>query len=81
LARRHLQNIIETALDVIALDNERMARVLKLRYGLTDGRQRTYAEIGAELKLSVERVSQITSEGMRAIKAVLSDTKLLTDLL
>ena len=48
--------------------NEREVRVLKLRYGLEDGRMRTLEEIGRAFNVTRERVRQIEAKAMRKLK-------------
>ncbi len=47
---------------------EREATIVRLRYGLTDGKPRTMAEIGEVLGLSRERVRQLEREAMRQLR-------------
>jgi RNA polymerase primary sigma factor len=42
--------------------------VLRLRFGLEDGRQRTLEEVGAEFNVTRERIRQIEASGLRAIR-------------
>jgi len=48
--------------------NERERRVIVLRYGLTDQKTRTLAEIGQEFGITRERVRQIQVKAMRKLK-------------
>ncbi len=41
--------------------------MLKLRFGLDDDRPRTLQEIGAQLKLTRERIRQIEQKAMRKL--------------
>jgi RNA polymerase primary sigma factor len=47
--------------------DEKEALVLKLRFGLDDDRPRTLQEIGAQLKLTRERIRQIEQKAMRKL--------------
>ena len=47
-------------------DNQRM--VIRLRYGLEDGRMHTYEDIGKRLNLSRQRVKQIADAAIRRLK-------------
>jgi len=47
---------------------ERERIVLKMRFGLIDGRDRTLGEIGEELGVSRERVRQIESEALQKLR-------------
>jgi RNA polymerase primary sigma factor len=53
-----------------ALDSipPREARVLQLRFGLTDGRAYTLEEVGQKLGVTRERVRQIEAQGMRRLR-------------
>ena len=60
---------LRTAIDLIeevlnALD-PRNGKVLRLRYGLIDGRRRTQAAVGRELGLSGTRIGQIEQSAIR----------------
>lgn len=48
--------------------NARERKVVELRFGLTDGRERTLAEVGDELQISRERVRQIESDALRKLR-------------
>jgi RNA polymerase primary sigma factor len=50
----------------------READVLRLRYGLTDNRERTLAEVGKELGISRERARQLEAEAMRKLRRDIS---------
>jgi RNA polymerase sigma factor (sigma-70 family) len=56
LCSAETEKTIHESLDVL-LPRER--EVIEMRFGLDDGRERTFAEIGECLQLSVERVRQI----------------------
>jgi RNA polymerase primary sigma factor len=59
----------------------REAAVLRLRYGLTDNRERTLAEVGKELGISRERARQLEAEAMRKLRRDVSFRRELQDAL
>jgi DNA-directed RNA polymerase sigma subunit (sigma70/sigma32) len=65
VTRRDARDII--AASIAELD-DRMARVLTLRFGLDDGGKRTLEEIGRELKVTRERVRQLESKGLAKLR-------------
>ena len=46
----------------------REAKVLKLRFGLEDGRTRTLEEVGKEFKVTRERIRQIEAKALRKLR-------------
>ncbi|MBQ4428639.1 MAG: RNA polymerase sigma factor RpoD [Clostridia bacterium] len=46
----------------------REARVLRLRYGLIDGRNRTLEDVGKEFNVTRERIRQIEAKALRKLK-------------
>ena len=46
----------------------REQRVLRLRFGLEDGRQRTREEVGAEFNVTRERIRQIEAKALRKLR-------------
>ena len=60
-----LQEQIEKLLNTLT---ERERRVLKLRFGLTDGRQRTLEEVGKEFNVTRERIRQIEAKAIRKLR-------------
>jgi RNA polymerase primary sigma factor len=59
------QEIMENLLSTLSAQQ---ARVIKLRYGLFDGRDHTLAQIGEQLQISRERVRQIESEALNKLR-------------
>lgn len=47
---------------------EREEKVLRLRFGLMDGRTRTLEEVGKEFKVTRERIRQIEAKALRKLK-------------
>ena len=46
----------------------REARVLRLRYGLDDGKARTLEEVGREFNVTRERIRQIEAKALRKLR-------------
>ena len=59
--REELDEVLKTLTD-------REARVLRLRFGLIDGRQRTLEEVGKEFNVTRERIRQIEAKALRKLK-------------
>ncbi len=53
---------------VLSTVPERSAAVVRLRYGLDDGRPRTLDEVGRELNLTRERIRQIERETLKELR-------------
>ena len=64
--------------DVIDSLTPRERRVLQLRFGLTDGRQRTLEEVGKRFGVTRERIRQIEAKALRRLRHP-SRSKRLTD--
>ena len=47
---------------------EREEKVLRLRFGLYDGRTRTLEEVGKEFNVTRERIRQIEAKALRKLK-------------
>lgn len=54
--------------DVLDTLTEREAKVLKLRFGLEDGRSRTLEEVGKEFEVTRERIRQIEAKALRKLR-------------
>ncbi|MCL1903315.1 MAG: RNA polymerase sigma factor RpoD [Oscillospiraceae bacterium] len=61
LLKEQLSDVLETLTD-------REARVLRLRFGLTDGRMRTLEEVGREFNVTRERIRQIEAKALRKLR-------------
>ena len=46
----------------------REAKVLKLRFGLDDGKSRTLEEVGREFNVTRERIRQIEAKALRKLR-------------
>ena len=58
----------EALLEVMDTLTEREQRVLKLRFGLEDGRTRTLEEVGREFNVTRERIRQIEAKALRKLR-------------
>ena len=70
------QLLKEQVEDVLDSLSEREAHVLKLRFGLEDGRQRTLEEVGKVFGVTRERIRQIESKALRKLRNPIRATKL-----
>ena len=53
---------------VLSTLTEREEKVLRLRFGLEDGRQRTLEEVGQEFQVTRERIRQIEAKALRKLR-------------
>lgn len=58
----------ELAHQLVSRLPERMQQTINLRYGITDGVERTFVEIGKHLQLSKERVRQIEAQAIEKLR-------------
>ena len=58
----------EQLVEVLKTLAPREAMVLKLRFGLIDGRQRTLEEVGKEFNVTRERIRQIEAKALRKLR-------------
>ena len=58
----------EQLLNVLDSLTDREKKVLKLRFGLDDGRQRTLEEVGHEFNVTRERIRQIEAKALRKLR-------------
>ena len=58
----------EQLMNVLSTLTPREEKVLKLRFGLEDGRQRTLEEVGKEFNVTRERIRQIEAKALRKLK-------------
>ncbi|MEG1204655.1 MAG: RNA polymerase sigma factor RpoD [Clostridia bacterium] len=61
LLREHIEDVMTTL-------TPREAKVLKLRFGLQDGRMRTLEEVGREFDVTRERIRQIEAKALRKLR-------------
>jgi RNA polymerase primary sigma factor len=58
----------EQLIDVLDTLTEREEKVLRLRFGLDDGRARTLEEVGKEFNVTRERIRQIEAKALRKLR-------------
>ena len=58
----------EQLVDVLGTLTDREQKVLRLRFGLDDGRARTLEEVGKEFKVTRERIRQIEAKALRKLR-------------
>ena len=54
--------------EVLSTLTDREAKVLRLRFGLEDGRSRTLEEVGKEFDVTRERIRQIEAKALRKLR-------------
>ncbi|WP_330330942.1 sigma-70 family RNA polymerase sigma factor [Streptomyces sp. NBC_00536] len=60
--------------DLIAKLDQRTASIIKMRYGIDDGRERTLTEVGKQHGLTRERIRQIEKHALLELKRMARDT-------
>ena len=70
----------EQLMDVLSTLTEREQKVLRLRFGLDDGRPRTLEEVGRQFNVTRERIRQIEAKALRKLRHP-SRSKILRDYL
>lgn len=68
-----LRSQLEEALKELS---ERETKVLKMRFGLNDGKEHTLEEIGQKLNVTRERIRQIESKALNKLKSTYLSSKL-----
>ncbi len=58
----------EQLIEVLGTLTEREQKVLRLRFGLDDGRARTLEEVGKEFQVTRERIRQIEAKALRKLR-------------
>jgi RNA polymerase primary sigma factor len=58
----------EQLVEVLDTLTDREQKVLKLRFGLEDGRARTLEEVGKEFEVTRERIRQIEAKALRKLR-------------
>ena len=58
----------EQLLEVLGTLTDREQKVLRLRFGLDDGRNRTLEEVGKEFNVTRERIRQIEAKALRKLR-------------
>ena len=58
----------EQLMEVLLTLTEREQKVLRLRFGLDDGRPRTLEEVGRQFNVTRERIRQIEAKALRKLR-------------
>ena len=58
----------EQIAEILRTLTPREAQVIKLRFGLEDGRPRTLEEVGRQFKITRERIRQIEAKALRKLR-------------
>lgn len=62
--------------EALATLSDRERKVIELRFGLIDGKQRTLEEVGAEFEVTRERIRQIEAKALRKLRQPSKSRKL-----
>ena len=65
---QRLRLLKEQLMEVLDTLTEREEKVLRLRFGLDDGRARTLEEVGKEFNVTRERIRQIEAKALRKLR-------------
>ena len=65
MENRSLKEQLDEVLDTLT---EREQKVLRLRFGMNDGRARTLEEVGKEFDVTRERIRQIEAKALRKLR-------------
>ena len=60
--------------DLLGKLDRRTASIIKMRYGIEDGRERTLTEVGKQHGLTRERIRQIEKHALLELKRMARDT-------
>lgn len=73
-----LQNGTETKIvrELVSKLSEREARIIRFRFGLDSGEERTLEDVGRKLKLTRERIRQLQNLALEKLRKMLEDPKL-----
>jgi len=62
------QLLKENVKDILAILSEREQKILKMRFGLDDGRTHTLEEVGREFDVTRERIRQIEAKALTKLR-------------
>ena len=67
------EELIHTMEQLLAMLNARQQRILRLRFGMEDGKCHSLEDVGQMLALSKERVRQVEKQAMEKLKKLGAD--------